>query len=77
MLWQDYFKNDISESEIIYFTHVSLKQKKSIFFTPFGLQVVPILLKKHIKPIIMLKVLVENKGSLSSKNLKYHVSIPM
>ena len=52
------------------------EKKNQFFFTPFGLQVVPILLKKHIKPIITLKVLVGNQGSLSSKNLKYHVSIP-
>ena len=32
--------------------------------------------KKNIKPITTLRRLVQNRGSLSNMNLKYHVSIP-
>ena len=53
-----------------------LLKKKSILFTHFSLLVVPIPWK-NIKPIIMLRRLVGNRGSLPSKNLKNHVSIPM
>ena len=54
------------------------KIKKSIFVTPFGLLMVPIPWgKKNTKPIITLRRLVVNWGSLSGKRLKYHLSIWM
>ena len=53
------------------------KNKKQIFATAFGLQVVPIPLKKNSKPITTLRRLVGNRGSHSNINLKYRVSIPM
>ena len=70
------------ESQTIYFTDVSYKQKiknkqNQIFFTPIWLVSGSYNLKIKYKTNYYTKKISGKCGSLSNMNIKHHVSIPM